>query len=472
VAITNEFIRQGGKQDVFFVTNSSQIKSATANIGTFSPNTGNILYQAEAWHGSPHSFDRFTTEKMGTGEGAQAFGWGLYFTDLEGIARGYAYKLNSNFGIKNQPNTKFTFNGYLYEKIDNDDISKIKYTKNGNVISAKEYFDDYEKLPPLNPSNLYKVTLHKGKTPAEYDWLVWDKPLTDGQKTKIKNYILEKANKSNYNAANFKAAGIDYDYSADGKKITKVYIPNNISGEALYNLFVRANFNDQSVPDTKKQASLDLLELGIDGVKYPAESIARGANSDTAIGFNYVVFDENAVTIEERIQFQNKGLGAQGAIVMQAANRVVYAMTNPNVTTPLHEISHGYFDTLISAAENGNAQAAADVKVFAEQAGVSEADLRTDEAAYTKAQETFARGFEKYLREGKAPTPELQSLFDKFKNWLLEIYKSLAESPIDVPLNDAMRAVYGRMLTPEQVKQDFPYTFYHLPYCYWHNITQ
>ncbi len=154
--------------------------------------------------------------------------------------------------------------------------------------------------------------------------------------------------------------------------------------------------------------------------------------------------------------FQNKGLGAQGAIVMQAANRVVYAMTNPNVTTPLHELSHGYFDTLISAAENGNAQAAADVKVFAEQAGVKAADLRTDEAAYTKAQELFARGFERYLRDGKAPTPELQSLFDKFKNWLLEIYKSLAESPIDVPLNDAMRAVYGRMLTPEQVKQDFP----------------
>jgi len=156
--------------------------------------------------------------------------------------------------------------------------------------------------------------------------------------------------------------------------------------------------------------------------------------------------------------FQNKGLGAQGAIVMQAANRVVYAMTNPNVTTPLHEMAHGYFDTLISAAENGNAQAAADVKVFAEQAGVSAADLRTDEAAYTKAQELFARGFERYLRDGVAPSKELQGLFDKFRNWLMDIYKSLSESPINVPLNDAMREVYGRMLTPEIVAKDFPKT--------------
>ena len=56
----------------------------------------------------------------------------------------------------------------------------------------------------------------------------------------------------------------------------------------------------------EKEASLFLLEAGIDGIKYPAESISRGATSDTARGFNYVVFDENAITIEERIQFQKQ----------------------------------------------------------------------------------------------------------------------------------------------------------------------
>ena len=43
-----------------------------------------------AFHGSPHSFDKFSTNYIGTGEGVQAFGWGLYFTDLESIARNYA----------------------------------------------------------------------------------------------------------------------------------------------------------------------------------------------------------------------------------------------------------------------------------------------------------------------------------------------------------------------------------------------
>jgi GNAT superfamily N-acetyltransferase len=48
-------------------------------------------YPIRAFHGSPHSFDRFelSDRTIGTGEGAQAFGHGLYFAENEGIARGY-----------------------------------------------------------------------------------------------------------------------------------------------------------------------------------------------------------------------------------------------------------------------------------------------------------------------------------------------------------------------------------------------
>ena len=46
-------------------------------------------YPIRAFHGSPHSFDRFSLDKIGTGEGAQAYGHGLYFAENEGVARGY-----------------------------------------------------------------------------------------------------------------------------------------------------------------------------------------------------------------------------------------------------------------------------------------------------------------------------------------------------------------------------------------------
>lgn len=46
-------------------------------------------YPIRAYHGSPHSFDRFSLDKIGTGEGAQAYGHGLYFAESEDVARSY-----------------------------------------------------------------------------------------------------------------------------------------------------------------------------------------------------------------------------------------------------------------------------------------------------------------------------------------------------------------------------------------------
>ena len=46
-----------------------------------------------AYHGSPHDFERFDTSKIGTGEGAQAYGHGLYFAQNEDVAKGYRDKL-------------------------------------------------------------------------------------------------------------------------------------------------------------------------------------------------------------------------------------------------------------------------------------------------------------------------------------------------------------------------------------------
>ena len=47
-----------------------------------------------AYHGSPHNFDRFDSSKIGTGEGAQAFGHGLYFAENEGVAKAYRDQLS------------------------------------------------------------------------------------------------------------------------------------------------------------------------------------------------------------------------------------------------------------------------------------------------------------------------------------------------------------------------------------------
>ena len=46
-------------------------------------------YDQPAYHGSPHRFDKFTLDHIGTGEGAQAYGWGLYFAGNKEVAKYY-----------------------------------------------------------------------------------------------------------------------------------------------------------------------------------------------------------------------------------------------------------------------------------------------------------------------------------------------------------------------------------------------
>src|SRR5215203_4982043 len=60
------------------------------------------------YHGSPDVFDKFETAKIGTGEGAQVYGHGLYFTEKEQIAKGYREKLagparDKGLGIDSEP---------------------------------------------------------------------------------------------------------------------------------------------------------------------------------------------------------------------------------------------------------------------------------------------------------------------------------------------------------------------------------
>lgn len=65
-----------------------------------------------------------------------------------------------------------------------------------------------------------------------------------------------------------------------------------------------------------------------------------------------------------------------------------------------------------------------------------------------EAHEQFARGFESYLMEGKAPNLELQTVFARVKSWMLNVYQSLKN--LNVDLNPEVRGVFDRMLASER----------------------
>lgn len=72
--------------------------AAAAAIGMIpgaKPEIAAVRQGIRAFHGSPHNFDRFDISKIGTGEGAQAYGHGLYFAESEKVAREYRDKLSA-----------------------------------------------------------------------------------------------------------------------------------------------------------------------------------------------------------------------------------------------------------------------------------------------------------------------------------------------------------------------------------------
>jgi len=115
-------------RNVYVAFSPNQIKSATNNVGTFSHSNLSILYQP-AFHGSGASFDKFDTAFMGTGEGAQAFGWGIYASQSEGIARSYANQAAQKHGddifvISNTPVSE-EVNGYIHRIANHHSVNNL-----------------------------------------------------------------------------------------------------------------------------------------------------------------------------------------------------------------------------------------------------------------------------------------------------------------------------------------------------------
>ena len=117
-----------------------------------------------AWHGSPYKFDRFSNEAIGTGEGAQAHGYGHYAAKNKDVAQGYADRLSSNLysnlsKIEDTPLKSLTDDTKTSLQIDGRDItearlkSDLSYYK--NKLQDMEIKGTY--IPEVNQKYIQKI---------------------------------------------------------------------------------------------------------------------------------------------------------------------------------------------------------------------------------------------------------------------------------------------------------------------------
>ena len=115
-----------------------------------------------------------------------------------------------------------------------------------------------------------------------------------------------------------------------------------------------------------------------------------------------------------------------------------------NLSTFIHEVGHLFLEVLQDLVERGeaSAQQVADLKTLKRWMGIDE-NARIDRNGHEK----FARGIEQHTMEGKAPSLALHGIFQKFKAWMIFVYKRLANVRGD--LNDEVRAVMDRLVASD-----------------------
>ncbi len=306
---------------------------------------GDALQLMTVYHGSGAAFDAFDHSHMGEGEGAQAYGWGTYVTEVEGIARTYAGTMarrGNHIRYDGEPLGDVLDNEYYFDDawrswktqiMTSTDIESLRRNiqtvyLDGRIASPrskrrkeferqkKELLADIDngRITINLPRNLYTVEIPEdtGK-----NYLDWTKKPGARLVGKVEKALQERGQ----------------DVELRGKTLYRGEQKNVEVGSVDTTRGLLATIGSELGSD--KAASEFLSSLGYVGIKYPAEYMT-GGRSDGAK--NYVIFNEADAKITERIQFLRT---AKGEVYGFVKNGKVYLdpkLLNPN--TPIHEYTH------------------------------------------------------------------------------------------------------------------------------------
>lgn len=419
-------------------------------------------FEQPAYHGTPYrGIEKFDTSKIGTGEGAQAYGYGLYFAGRKEVADFYRRKLAG------EGSRVFTKDGKTIESA--ADLAEA-YFQPGRIVRGysgadkvlefrREGFNWSVKVVGVSPSGQpmaserprwhstqpdaptlkdvleedgWKASpagqLYEVDIPEDSEMLLWDKPLSE-QSAKVREALERKA--EDFFVEQADKAGMDLDAYERMLIDTRAKYPpqtrNGIDGETYYRELT-AYFSDQ------KAASDYLASAGIKGIKY-LDGTSRAAGDGS---YNYVIFSGDDVAIRDTF----------------------YQGRTPGNPLGLSDEVRGVFDRLIATDEQiAEAQSLANFEaVFksAEQAGMTPEEWAAyqaqNAAATAEATETLQKKSLADMKwvaaaRGKALRKAQAEVKDKRDAMRAEVTAEVEALPIE----QARAYIKGlRVSTPEQ----------------------
>ena len=425
-------------------------------------NAGSVR-EHRVYHGSGADFDAFDHSHMGEGEGAQAYGWGTYVTEVEGIGRTYAIQNTTKHNdalralqhdvdaISDQLNrhrddlkydeeqlkraNEWRAEAELDYELFKDEAEKLKekYGESSpeyrNHLFNDIYTDEMKRAQSSVKSTEESIQYRKEKI-AELEKALKDKQAEIDELPKefprhLYTVEIPDDNGSNYldwnghptesllkdvgsflESEGFERVQDDNPARYEKGESTVVLNPN-ATGADLYAELREALGSD-------KKASQALAELGCIGIKYPADNM-RGGRKDGAK--NYVIFNENDAKITDHTRFLRTAGGEVYGLVKDG--RIYLDPKVATAETAVHEYTHLWGDMLRRKDSEQWSHTVKELKnsVLWEEVKESYPELKTDDEIADEVLSTFSgrRGAERLREEARRVADGDGGVFTKAK---------------------------------------------------------
>ena len=424
-------------------------------------NTGSVR-EHRVYHGSGADFDAFDHSHMGEGEGAQAYGWGTYVTEVEGIGRTYAIQNTTKHNdalralqhdvdaISDQLNRHRDDLKYDEEQLkranewraeaeldyelfkDEAEELKEKYGESSpkyrNHLFNDIYTDEMKRAQRSVKSTEESIQYRKEKI-AELEKALKDKQAEIDELPKefprhLYTVEIPDDNGSNYldwngHPAESLLKDVGSFLESEGfervqdnpvryeKGESTVVLNPNATGADLYAELREALGSD-------KKASQALAELGYTGIKYPADNM-RGGREDGAK--NYVIFNENDAKITDHTRFLRTAGGEVYGLVKDG--RIYLDPKVATAETAVHEYTHLWGDMLRRKDSEQWNHTVKELKnsVLWEEVKELYPELKTDDEIADEVLSTFSgrRGAERLREEARRVADGEGGVFTKAK---------------------------------------------------------
>ena len=433
-------------------------------------------FNQSAWHGTPHDFDGFDLGAIGTGEGAQTHGWGLYFAQNREVSEwskdvlgevqqaiihagdktyamhpdGYRVERNSGKPLKEGSSIEIALSAF------EDSNANVKQA----IRETEEYLERMERIKDTDVRERNKDLIREALRILQEEADIWNLEKKKSSLFHVEipdNDVLLDEQKKLADQPTIVALLEKYAEKIGDWSFTLEEAPD-YTGRDFYKYISDVEGGD-------KAASEYLNSAGIKGITYVGGRDGRC----------YAIFDDKAIQIIEKFNQQMNEIIKGTTQDVRDGQRIVSLFEEADESTFLHEMGHLFLLDLERLADmsptsaqelqavrkwaawsEGQAEEYKGTPFEAEfayiDARIRAAIKRGDEKTANKLKrqwehERFARGFEMYLKHGEAPTKGLRAVFAKFRAFLQRVYQAFTGT--GGRATPEVEAVMARMISIE-----------------------